>query len=148
MSRVEDAVEIFRGGCACSQAVFATYAEDAGLDRLMAMKVSAGFAGGMRMAETCGAVTGAIMALGLKTCAEDCAEAAGRKPTFALVQELTKRFAQKNGSTLCKGLLGCDISTEAGSAEAREKELFATLCPRFVRDASVILEELTATPQS
>ena len=67
MSRVEQAVSCFKGGFNCSQAVLSTYAQDFGLDREAALKLAAGFGGGMgRMAGTCGAVTGAFMVLGLK----------------------------------------------------------------------------------
>ena len=67
MSRVEQAVSCFQGGFNCSQAVLSTYAQDFGLDREAALKLAAGFGGGMgRMAGTCGAVTGAFMVLGLK----------------------------------------------------------------------------------
>jgi C_GCAxxG_C_C family probable redox protein len=63
MNEVDQAESLFRSGCACSQAVLGTYGPRLGLSETEALRVSAGFAGGMRMAETCGAVTGAIMVL-------------------------------------------------------------------------------------
>jgi hypothetical protein len=65
MSSVETAVELFRSGCACSQAVPGTYGPRYGLAEDQAMRVAAAFAAGMRMGETCGAVAGAFMVLGL-----------------------------------------------------------------------------------
>lgn len=66
MDRVDTAVSRFKQGCSRSQAVFSTYAEALEVDRITALKAASGFGGGMgRMAETCGAVTGAFMALGL-----------------------------------------------------------------------------------
>ena len=65
-AKSEEAVERFKKGFNCSQAVFGTFSEQVGLDCETACKVATGFGGGMRMGGTCGAVTGAFMALGLK----------------------------------------------------------------------------------
>ncbi len=66
MSRIENAVSRFAEGYNCSQAVLSAYAEQLGVDGETALKIAAGFGGGLgRMAETCGAVTGAFMVLGL-----------------------------------------------------------------------------------
>ena len=62
MSRVERAVRRFAEGFNCSQAILSAYAEHFGLEEETAMKVAAGFGGGMgRLGRTCGAVTGAFM---------------------------------------------------------------------------------------
>lgn len=66
MDRVSEAVELFRSGAACSQAILGAYARTVGIDRATAMRMASGFAGGMRLGETCGAVTGAFMVLGLR----------------------------------------------------------------------------------
>jgi len=65
--KLEQAVNIFKEGSNCSQAVISVYAEDFGLSRKMALKIAQVFGAGMgQMAQTCGAVTGAFMVLGLK----------------------------------------------------------------------------------
>jgi C_GCAxxG_C_C family probable redox protein len=67
MTRIEESVAYFREGFSCSQAIVAAYAPSLGLDRDTALKIASGFGGGMgRLAETCGAITGAFMVLGLK----------------------------------------------------------------------------------
>jgi C_GCAxxG_C_C family probable redox protein len=67
MSEIENAVSMFEEGFVCSQALLATYGAHFGLDREIALKAAAAFGGGMaRMGETCGAVTGAFMLIGLK----------------------------------------------------------------------------------
>ena len=63
MSRVDEAVSLFRSGCACSQAILVACSESQGVDRQTSLKIAAGFAGGMRMGNTCGAASGAIMVL-------------------------------------------------------------------------------------
>ncbi len=142
MTRIESSVDMFLNGCACSQAIFVTYCQRYGLDPKLAMKLSAGFAGGMRMAETCGAVTGSFMVLGMHACGDNCNTGRGRKKIFSMVREFTTRFEKRNGSTRCKDLLGCDISTADGMKEAQDRNLFKTTCAEMVRNAAEILEEM------
>lgn len=142
MTRVAMATELFRNGCACSQAILAVYGPPLGLSRETALRIAAGFAGGMRRAETCGAVTAAFMVLGLRHAAENCATSAGRAEVYARVVEFTKRFQQQNGSCICRELLGCDISTPEGMRQAQERNLFKTTCVRLVENAAALLEAM------
>lgn len=142
MDRPSEAVERFRDGCACSQAILAVYGGPLGLSREQAMQVAAGFAGGMRMGETCGAVTGAFMVLGLRHGGADSATGAGRAEVYAKVLDFAHRFTARNGALACRDLLGCDVSTAEGMTQAREQNLFQTTCVKMVRDAAEILEEM------
>lgn len=143
MSRVEQAAACFKGGFNCSQAVLSTYAEDFDLDREAALKLAAGFGGGMgRMAGTCGAVTGAFMVLGLKHGPTEPNDQTGRETVYERVREFAKRFEARNGTTVCRNLIQSDIDTPEGLAMARQQKLFATVCPKFVQDAAEILEEM------
>jgi hypothetical protein len=65
-----------------------------------------------------------------------------RELAYALAQEFMDVFRDRNGSLLCKELLGVDVSTQEGIAAVRERDLFGTVCPKFVRDAGEILEDL------
>jgi C_GCAxxG_C_C family probable redox protein len=135
----------FEEGFSCSQAVFSAYAEQFGLDRETALKISGGFGGGMgRMAQTCGAVTGAFMAIGLKYGAVESDDQEAKDKTYDLVREFADRFKSCHGSVTCQELLGCDISIPEGLKVAREQGIFKTTCPRLVRDAAEILEEILA----
>ena len=138
MNKIESSVNLFLHGCACSQAILVTYGQRYGLDPQHAMKLSAGFAGGMRMAETCGAVTGSFMVLGTHACGDDCSTGRGRAKTYSMIREFTARFEKRNGSTRCKDLL----STADGLKAAQDRNLFKTTCPEMVRDAAEILEEM------
>lgn len=143
MDRIEAAVTAFREGYACSQAVLAAYAETFGLDRPTALRLAAGLGGGMgRLAETCGAVTGAILVLGLRYGNASAADRAARELTYARVREFVARFRARHGSVTCRDLLGCDISTPEGWQQAKDQALTTSLCPRFVQEAAAILEEL------
>lgn len=142
MSRVTEAVELFREGAACSQAILSVYGPMFGLEETTAMRVAAGFAGGMRAGDTCGAVTGAFMVLGLQHGSEDCGTGAGRQAVYQAVIEFSARFRDRNRTLLCRELLGCDVGTPEGAMQAREQDLFRTVCPKMVQDAAEILEEM------
>lgn len=113
-----------------------------GLERVQALKLAAGFAAGMRNAETCGAVSGALMVLGLRLCQDDCDTADGRQLLYTAINEFRSRFEERFCSTQCRHLLGCDIATKEGMKKAREENLFRTICPEIVRGASEILEQM------
>lgn len=143
-SKVSDAVDLFCSGCACSQAVLSVYGPPLGLDKACAMRIATGFSGGMRLGETCGAVTGAFMVLGLRHALPSGDRPESRAPVYTRVADFADRFKKRNGSLLCRELLGCDISTPEGMKQAQRRNLFKTTCVKMVRDASEILEEMGA----
>lgn len=143
MTKLERAEVIFNEGFNCCQSVIAVFAEKQGLKTETALKLASGFGGGMgKSGETCGAVTGAYMVLGLKYGGKKAEDTEAKKRTYALVREFSTKFRSVNGSLLCRDLLGCDIGTEEGRRRAREKNLFSTLCPKIVMDSVGILEQL------
>ncbi len=143
MSRVEEAVSCFSDGFSCSQSILSTYSTEFGLDREKALKISTGFGGGMgRLGGTCGAVTGAIMVIGLKYGRNTIEDMKSKEKTYKLVREYVDRFKEINGSTICNKLLDCDINTPEGARHAMDNNLFKTLCPDFVRSSAEILEQL------
>lgn len=143
MKKSDCSLECFSNGFNCAQAVFSTYCSELGLEPEMAIRVAGSFGGGMGyIGETCGAVTGAFMLIGLKHGKVKAEDAASKEKTYALVQEFTKRFKAVNGSVQCKELLGCDLGVPEGMQEAKDKQLFTTTCPKMVKDACEIVEEL------
>ena len=142
MSQREQAVKIFED-FNCSQSVCAAFAKQFGLECELALKVSAGFGGGMgRMAHTCGAVSGAFMVLGLKYGSAEPNDKVSKENTYAKVRAFAEKFTERQGSVLCRDLLECDISTPEGYAHAKEHDLFTEQCPVFIRAAAEILEEM------
>jgi len=140
MSVADRAVERFGNGHSCSQAVFTALAEPMGLDYETALKVASGFGGGMgRMGATCGVVTGAFMALGLKSGGVG---SEAKDETYRLVNRFVELFRERHSSLECRDLIGCDLSTEEGRQEAREKDTHSTVCTGLVRDAVEIVEGL------
>lgn len=142
MDNANHAVSRFREGFNCSQAVVSSYAEGFGVSGETALKVAAGFGGGMHLGQICGAVTGAFMVIGLKYGATRAEDKDAKKKTYEVVGEFAEKFKARNGSFMCRELLGCDISTPEGAKIAQEKNLFASLCPKLVQDAAQILEEI------
>lgn len=141
-TKSEEAVERFKKGFNCSQAVVGSFSEQFGLDCDKACKVATGFGGGMRMGGTCGAVTGAFMVLGLKYGNRTAEDKEGKIKTYKKIEEYTTRFKTRHGSVACRELLDCDISTPEGMKEAQDKGLFSSTCPLMVQDAVEILEEM------
>ena len=143
MSRIEEAVSCFVDGFSCSQAILSTYGTEFRLDRKLALKMAAGFGGGMgRLGRTCGAVTGAIMVIGLKYGGTKLKDMESKEKTYRLVREYIDSFIRVNGSTTCNKLLDCDINTPEGIRHAYDNNLFKTVCPNFVKSSAEILEKL------
>ncbi len=140
MSKADEACKCFDEGFNCAQAVLSTYSEQFGLDKKTALKVSCGFGAGMgRMGETCGAVAGAYLLIGLMYGKCDKDDNPAKEKTYALVQEFSKRFKQRNQSTICRELIKVDLlSGDRQTIDAQVK----TVCPKMVRDACEIVEEL------
>lgn len=136
------AAACFKEGFCCSQAVFSVYAEQWGLDRDAAMKISDAFGGGMAIGHTCGAVSGAVMAIGLKYGRTKADDDAAKQKTRALIREFVEKFTGQHGSIICKQLLGYDITIPEEAAAAEEKELFSTLCPKLIEDAVNIINPM------
>jgi C_GCAxxG_C_C family probable redox protein len=142
MNKAEKAVALFKEGFSCSQAVFSAFSEDFGLDRNTSLKISQPFGGGMaHMGEACGAVTGAFMLIGLKYGRTKADDLAARDRTYAKMRQFTDRFKALHCSIQCRCLLGLDLGTEEGMRLAREKNLFQTICVKYVQDAATIVEE-------
>lgn len=142
MDKSENALLLFNQGFNCSQAVFSTFCEELGLDQETAMKISCGFGGGMRNGEICGAVTGAVMVIGLKYGQSKGEDKEAKQKTYEAVKEFTDRFKATNGSIICKELIDIDLSHENGIKFAREKGVFTNICPKLIKDAVDILKEI------
>ncbi len=124
----------------CAQTVFSLFAPELGIDEKTALKIASGFGGGMNCAETCGAVTGAYMVIGMKH-GHSSPNPDEKANTKMLVKKFNKKFKEAHGSLICKQLTGYDISTPEGSAAAGEAGVFQSKCPVFIKTACTILED-------
>jgi C_GCAxxG_C_C family probable redox protein len=143
MSVVERAIVAFDEGFSCSQSVFSAFAPELGLERDMALRVATAFGGGMgHRGDTCGAVTGAFMAIGLKHGRVMADDREIRDHAYSLVNEFVERFEAIHGTVVCRELLGFDLSTPEGERLAEENWPDRMPCRELVMDAARILEEI------
>ena len=131
-------------GYNCAQSVFAAFCEETGVSDDMALKISCGLGGGMgRNQEVCGAVTGGILVLGLRHGRGVNDEASATTVTYQKTREFMSRFAERNGSYICRELLDdCDLTTEAGQLEFKERDMKNRICKICVESAVEILEKI------
>ncbi len=145
MSRKENVTATFREGFNCAQSVFSTFSEELGLDCETALKIAGAFGGGMcNQGKTCGAVTGALMVLGLKFPRLDPKSDDQKEMIRNFGEDFMIDFEERNNDhTYCRDLLDCDLSTPEGLRFAKENDLRKN-CEKFVQDAVAILEEILA----
>jgi C_GCAxxG_C_C family probable redox protein len=137
------ALSTFRAGLNCSQAVLTAYSDEMKFDENLALSVSCGFGGGMgRLQQTCGAVTGSYMVLGIHNCKLFSDNKERKEATYVMVQKFSERFININGSTDCLSLLNVDLRTEEGHRKAVENNLFGTVCEKCISDSIAIIDDL------
>ncbi len=124
----------------CAQTVFSLFAPELGIAEKTALKIASGFGSGMACAETCGAVTGAYMVIGLKH-GHSASNPEEKANTKMLIRQFNEEFVKEHGSLICKKLTGFDISTPEGSQAAAEAGIFQNRCPVFIKTACQILEK-------
>ncbi len=119
------------------------FAERHQLSREQATRLGAAFGGGIAgTAQTCGAVTGALMVLGLAHGSPSATDKESKKKTYAASRQLLSGFQARHGSVVCRELLGIDIATREGLEAAMRSGVFKARCPVFVRDAAEITSTL------
>ncbi|HWS21958.1 MAG TPA: C-GCAxxG-C-C family protein [Methanoregula sp.] len=143
MTKSDDALEDFKNGFTCSSAVFSAFSEEMGLDRKTAKKIACGFGAGVsKTGNMCGAVSGAIMVIGLKYGKTKRGDNAATDKTRETVQKFIQDFTRRNGSINCTELLGYTLTKPEEYEKARDNKLFVTKCPDLVGDAVLILEKI------
>jgi C_GCAxxG_C_C family probable redox protein len=144
MERAEHARNLFLSGHNCAQSVLLSFADELKYSRELALKISAGFGGGMgKKQETCGAVTGAVMVLGLINGERTNNNDELLPKAYNSVKELFRQFTEAFDSTRCGDLTGCDLNTPDGAVQFREERIRETICADCVARAVQIVESVT-----
>ena len=143
---VKKAVEYFTQGYNCCQAVVAAFAPYYNLDHNTALRVSAGFGGGVgRMRMMCGAVSGMVITAGLQDGQTQGADNAGKAECYKTVQQLVNTFKEENGSIICAELLAmnkCPVVKNTNVPDARTVEYYkARPCAQKVESAARIVAD-------
>ncbi|BDF59066.1 hypothetical protein CE91St36_18830 [Christensenellaceae bacterium] len=133
----------FEEGYNCCQAVVLTYAEEVGLDQETALKIAASFGGGMgQLREVCGAVTGMFIVEGMKHGYTSPTDKVSKKAHYQRIQDLAAKFREKNGSIVCKELLGLTAKPKEANPAERTAEYYKKRpCADLVECAAAIVEK-------
>ncbi|HAQ41864.1 C-GCAxxG-C-C family protein [Anaeropeptidivorans aminofermentans] len=133
---------LFSKGMDCSQIVLMEMAEKIRCSSFECAKIASAFGGGMGIGDTCGAVTGALMALGIKY-------GNGRQEDFSSKEILRKKverfhteFLNKHKSLICRELTGYDFSKKGEFEKAVKIRIIEEKCPHYVLSALEILNEI------
>jgi C_GCAxxG_C_C family probable redox protein len=143
VSKAELADQKHEEGFNCAQSVLSVFAEDHGMPLDLALKLASPFGGGMRMAATCGALTGALMALGL-ACGFDEYNTANKALADQCTLELLNRWRAEIGPTDCKEILGYDVSDPKQKELARAAGAFEAHCSTCIVRAVELVSDLLA----
>lgn len=138
------ALATFANSYNCSQSVFSVFAPGFGINKDLSLRLSGPFGAGIaRRQETCGAVTGALLSLGLKYGKGENGTDEDKKRAFAVSQQFIRDFEAQFGSISCLSLLDNNrMDTDEGSAAIAAEDMFNTRCTRYVKYAVERTEEL------
>lgn len=147
MKHDEEAQRLFKSGANCAQAVFTAFRDLTGLDEVFSMKLASGMGAGMgRMRDTCGALSGAVLAYGCLMGYSDVAAPDHREQKSACyrdVRELAARFVAEKGTYNCRKLLNLKEGEEPVEPAVRTPEYYATRpCLGCIGCAARILDEM------
>ena len=137
MTKADIAAERFSTGSACSQSIAVTFAGEVGLDPELAYRLMTGFAGGMGSKQyTCGVVTAGVFVLSARYGSNSPEEAENKAETKRLTAKFIDAVEKRLGSSSCREILGMSLD------EARERDLFASVCTNCVRVAAEELDRI------
>lgn len=141
--RAEKARALFYEGYNCAQSVVGAFADLYDLDVNTAMRFSDGLGGGMgRMRLTCGAVSAMALIAGLELSSGRPKDLDNRAKVYAKVREMAEAFQKKNGSVICRELLGASMPKDNSSRpEERTSEYYKRRpCPGCIYDCAEIID--------
>jgi C_GCAxxG_C_C family probable redox protein len=137
----EISVDIFNKGFNCAQAVLESHSGAFGLDSGTSRKIAAAFGGGMaNNGQVCGAVSGALMLIGLKYGKYKEDDNNSKENTNKIANEYLSKFKNEFGSIICRELLQYDLSIKEELTKARESGIFKTFCPLLVKRSAEMVE--------
>lgn len=144
MKNSEIAKENFKSGYNCAQSVFMTYSDKFGIDKDMALKLSSSFGGGMgRMREVCGAVSAMFMIAGLAKGYTENNNDEIKAAHYELIQTLAEKFKERNGTIICRELLGLEKGENNSFVPSKRTEEYyqERPCEYFIADACNIIDK-------
>ena len=151
--RIQRSVELFMQGYGCCQSVVCAFSDLYGLDEEMALRIAAGFGGGVgRMRLMCGTCSALVILAGLEKGQTKGEDREGKAACYQLVRELLETFRQRNGSIICAELLqmnGVKAETNTSQPDERNAEYYRVRpCARKVESAARVFAEYLANSET
>ena len=143
MEHIERARLYHERGFNCCQSVVAAFSDLTGLSEGESFSIAGGFGSGAGTGELCGAVSGAVMVLGLLHPADPADPVGSKRRAGAKARELQKRFSERFGALRCRELLKNRSSAEAETGAAKRLGV-TNHCTVMVVTAAEIIEEILA----
>lgn len=139
----QKAVELFRAGANCSQAVFTAFSDVTGIDETASLRMSSSFGGGLgRLREVCGAVSGISLAAGCLWGYDNLEDKSFKTDHYALIAKMANEFSKEFGTYICREILGIKDYVYSPTASDRTAEYYDTRpCEKCIATAARILDE-------
>jgi len=139
------AASYFEAGYNCAQSVLLTMHRVWNVEAPSEPKVASAFGGGIgRRGSLCGALTGGVIAIGLKY-GSNSPLVQEREKAYSLALEFYNEFEKRCGSVSCRELIECDLTDPKQLEKARKSNLFMEKCAKIIEEAVRILIELDPT---
>ncbi|MBE0520545.1 C_GCAxxG_C_C family protein [Candidatus Bathyarchaeota archaeon] len=139
---VEKAVSHFKEGYNCAQSVLLAMQKFWNVENPLEPKVASAFGGGIgRRGSLCGALTGGVIAIGLKY-GTNKPIVEEREKAYSLALKFYNRFKKDCGGVLCRDLIGYDLTNPKEYEKARNSNVFMDKCVHFIEKAVEILIDL------
>ena len=137
------AVENFEKGYNCAQSVFLSYAQDFGIDKETALKLSSSFGGGMgRLREVCGAVSAMFAIAGLQKGYTSNDDDEVKAKHYELIQKLAEEFKKEHNTIICRELLELNEQVSSPIPSKRTEEYYQERpCARFIETACKLISK-------
>lgn len=143
MNHAEKAIEYHKKGFNCTQSVLAAFSDITGFSEQESFNIGAGFGNGAATGELCGAISGAIMLLGLMTPVDPEKPVPSKKKTYKLSREFQNRFTDIFGGLHCRELMKGKRACDERTPTARDMGL-TRHCDIMVVTTVDILEAMLA----
>ena len=145
----QKAAALHASGSNCAQAVLCAFSETFDFDFVQAHRLTTCMGAGLgRRQLLCGAVSGGALALGAALGNDSGADLATKELCYSIVADFVAALEVEFSCSDCRGLLGVDISTEAGRAEVQSRGLGTQVCDRIIARSVELVEQAVAKARS
>jgi C_GCAxxG_C_C family probable redox protein len=135
MTLEDEARALFAEHYNCAQSVFVPLARRLEMDPDLAFRIATPFGGGIsHTGQVCGAVSGALMAIGLAR-GITTVDREKKYACYHLAQSFLQTFESLHDDVTCPALIGFQIGVPSELAQAKRANVFHDLCPVYVADA-------------